>query len=123
MRQAVEALAPQPDVLLVDAVVIPGVRWPQLPVVHGDALCASIAAASVVAKVHRDRLLAELSRRFPVYGFDRHKGYATSEHWQALRHFGPCSQHRLSFEGVLSGSPRPAAPTLSARQGRHRRER
>ncbi len=123
MRQAVEALAPQPEVLLVDAVVIPGQRRPQLPVVHGDALCGSIAAASVVAKVHRDRLLEELSWRFPVYGFERHKGYATAEHWQALRHFGPCPQHRLSFEGVVSGSPRPAAPTPPARQGRHRRER
>jgi len=120
MRQAVEALAPQPEVILVDAVVIPGVRRPQLPVVHGDALCTSIAAASVIAKVHRDALLDGLARRFPVYGFERHKGYATAEHWQALRLFGPCPQHRLSFEGVLSGTPRPPATAPAARDGRRR---
>jgi ribonuclease HII len=110
MRQAVEALAPQPEALLVDAVTIPGVRRPQLPVVHGDALCASIAAASVVAKVHRDRLLTELSRRYPVYGFERHKGYGTAEHWEALRQYGPCPEHRLSFDGVVLGSGMPDAP-------------
>lgn len=110
MRQAVEALFPQPEVLLVDAVTVPGVRPAQLPVVHGDALCASIAAASVVAKVHRDGLLEELARRYPVYGFERHKGYGTAEHWEALRRYGPCPEHRLSFEGVVGGSERPAAP-------------
>ncbi len=106
MRQAVETLSPPPDVLLVDAVTVPGVRRPQLPVVHGDALCASIAAASIVAKVHRDLLLAGLAERYPVYGFEQHKGYGTSEHWDALRRYGPCPEHRLSFEGVVSGTPR-----------------
>ena len=104
MRQAVDALAPPPDALLVDAVTIPGVRRPQLPIVHGDALCASIAAASVVAKVYRDGLLRDLSRRYPVYGFERHKGYGTAEHWEALRLYGPCPEHRLSFDGVVLGA-------------------
>ncbi|MGH9367399.1 MAG: ribonuclease HII [Thermoanaerobaculia bacterium] len=122
MRQAVEALSPQPEVLLVDAVAIPGLSRPQLPVVHGDALCASIAAASIVAKVHRDRLLELLARRYPVYGFERHKGYGTAEHWEALRHYGPCPQHRLSFEGVATGSPRPAPAAPPSRDGRRRRE-
>jgi ribonuclease HII len=107
MRQAVEALSPEPEVLLVDAVTIPGVRRPQLPVVHGDALCASIAAASIVAKVHRDRLLEPLARRYPVYGFERHKGYGTAEHWEALRRYGPCPEHRLSFDGVVLGTEDP----------------
>jgi len=107
MRQAVQALSPEPEAILVDAVRIPGVRRPQLPVVHGDALCASIAAASVVAKVHRDRLLRQLSQRYPVYGFERHKGYGTAEHWEALRQYGPCPEHRLSFDGVVVGSERP----------------
>jgi ribonuclease HII len=101
MRLAIEALSVAPEAILIDAVRIPGVRLPQLPVVHGDALCASIAAASVVAKVFRDRLLDELARAHPVYGFDQHKGYGTPEHWQALRRFGPCPEHRLTYRGVV----------------------
>ena len=100
MRRAVCALDPPPDVLLVDAVRVPGVRMPQLPVVHGDALSLSIAAGSIVAKVHRDRLLDELGRRHPVYGFEAHKGYGTPEHWEALRLYGPCPEHRMTFRGV-----------------------
>jgi ribonuclease HII len=121
MRIAVEALAPEPEILLIDAVAIPGLRRPQLPVVHGDALCGSIAAASVVAKVYRDALLDDLGRRFPAYGFEHHRGYATAEHWQALRRYGPCAEHRLSFEGVLTGMPRPVPPPR--RGGRRRRAR
>ena len=108
MRIAVEALKPEPDAILVDAVSIPGLRRPQLPVVHGDALCAGIAAASIVAKVYRDRLLDDLARTYPAYGFERHKGYGTPEHWEALRAAGPCPEHRLTFHGVvlgLSGAP------------------
>jgi ribonuclease HII len=101
MRRAVMALAPVPDVLLVDAVRVPGVAFPQIPVVHGDALSASIAAASVVAKVHRDRLLDDLARRHPAYGFESHKGYGTPEHWRALRLCGPSSEHRLTYRGVV----------------------
>ena len=120
MRLAVDALTPPAEALLVDAVTIPGVRRPQLPIVHGDALCASIAAASIVAKVHRDALLRDLARRYPVYGFEHHKGYGTSEHWDALRRYGPCPEHRLSFEGVAEGVPRPV-PTVPA--GRRREAR
>ena len=101
MRVAVLSLVPEAEVLLCDAVSVPGIRRPQLPVVHGDALCSSIAAASVIAKVYRDRLLDELSRDYPVYGFERHKGYGTPEHWQALRRYGPCPEHRLSYRGVV----------------------
>jgi len=101
MRQAVASLAPPPDALVVDAVRVPGVRLPQVPIVHGDALSSSVAAASIVAKVHRDALCEEMARRYPVYGFERHKGYGTPEHWEALRRFGPCPEHRLSYRGVV----------------------
>ena len=117
MRRAVLALRPVPDVLLVDAVRVPGVTVPQLPLVHGDALSCSIAAASIIAKVHRDGLLEELSRRHPVYGFEHHKGYGTPEHWDALRRFGPCPEHRLTYRGVI---PEPPADTLESRTGRPR---
>jgi ribonuclease HII len=103
MRIAIESLRPEPDALLLDALTVPGVRRPQLPVVHGDALCSSIAAASVVAKVHRDGLLDELSRRYPFYGFEHHKGYGTPEHWVALDRYGPCPEHRLTYHGVVPG--------------------
>jgi ribonuclease HII len=117
MRRAVLALRPVPDVLLVDAVRVPGVTVPQLPLVHGDALSCSIAAASIIAKVHRDGLLEALGRRHPVYGFEHHKGYGTPEHWDALRRFGPCPEHRLTYRGVL---PEPPAGTLESRTGRPR---
>ncbi|HLN81893.1 MAG TPA: ribonuclease HII, partial [Thermoanaerobaculia bacterium] len=115
MRVAVLALDPQPEAVLVDAVFIPGVRLPQLPIIHGDALCSSVAAASIVAKVERDRLLDELGRRFPVYGFEHHKGYGTPDHWQALSAYGPCAEYRLSYHGVVPeiGEPEPLAPPLT----------
>jgi ribonuclease HII len=103
MRLAVAALSLEPEALLIDAVAIPGVRRPQLPVVHGDALCSSIAAASIVAKVYRDRVMDEMARRHPVYGFEHHRGYGTPEHWHALRLYGPCPEHRLSYHGVVGG--------------------
>jgi ribonuclease HII len=117
MRLAVGLLRPVPDVLLVDAVRVPGVAMPQLPVVHGDALSASIAAASIVAKVHRDGLLEALGRRNPVYGFEQHKGYGTPEHWEALRRYGPCPEHRLTFRGVL---PEPGGQVFGAGTVRRR---
>jgi len=116
MRQAVDGLCPQPDFLLVDAVTVPGQRRPQLPIVHGDALCASIAAASIVAKVYRDRILDEMAQRFPAYGFEKHKGYGTAEHWEALRRYGPCPEHRLSFEGVVLEPERAGPPPRAARR-------
>jgi ribonuclease HII len=110
MRLAIDALDPSPEAVLLDAVAVPGLRLPQLPIVHGDALCASIAAASIVAKVERDRLVRELGRRFPAYGFEHHKGYGTPEHWQALSVNGPCPEHRLSYHGVVAGSDRDFPP-------------
>ena len=116
MRLAVLALDPPPEVLLVDAVAVPGVRIPQLPIVHGDALSASIAAASVVAKVHRDGLLDALAQRYPAYGFEQHKGYGTPEHWDALRLCGPCAEHRLTYHGVIPVPPEPAPERRPARR-------
>jgi ribonuclease HII len=127
MKRAIEALDPPPDALLLDAVAVPGVRRPQLPIIHGDALCSSIAAASIVAKVHRDRLLDELGRRFPVYGFEQHKGYGVPEHWEALRLYGPCPEHRLTYHGVVLGPGDVLAPAGNAqpdpRKTRRRRGR
>lgn len=113
MRIAIELLRPEPEAIVLDAVTVPGIRRPQLPVVHGDALCASVAAASIVAKVHRDGLLDELALRFPAYGFEHHKGYGTPEHWEALRVAGPCPEHRLTYHGVVPGAYGFHLPTLS----------
>jgi ribonuclease HII len=121
MKIAVDGLRPEPDAVLVDAVSIPGLRRPQLPVVHGDALCASVAAASIVAKVHRDKLMDELACRYPAYGFERHRGYGTSDHWKALRLYGPCPEHRLSYHGVVGGiEPEPLIPSRGARKSKAR---
>jgi len=98
MAQAVAALKDEPDFLLVDGRhEIPGVRAPQRPVVKGDSRSLSIAAASIVAKVTRDRMMAVLDREYPAYGFGTHKGYATSEHVAAIARCGPCLAHRKSF--------------------------
>ena len=97
MRSALAALSPGPDFLLIDAVSIPGVSVPSRSIVHGDALSVSIAAASIVAKVSRDRLMEEYDRLYPEYGFARNKGYGTAEHMAALRKYGPCPIHRKSF--------------------------
>jgi ribonuclease HII len=97
MRRAVLALTPQPDHVLVDARTIPGIAAPQTPLVRGDARDGSIAAASIVAKVHRDAIMARLERVHPGYGFVRHMGYATPEHLDALRRLGPSPLHRRSF--------------------------
>lgn len=118
MRAAILALNPQPEALLLDAVAVPGMRLPQLPIIHGDALCSSIAAASVIAKVERDRLLDDLGRRYPAYGFQHHRGYGTSEHWEALSAYGPCSEHRLSYHGVVPGSDEPEPLLTASRRGR-----
>ncbi len=100
MREAIGKLSPAPDVLLVDGRMLPGVTGPQRAIVGGDGRCACIAAASIVAKVVRDRLMKEVGERYPEYGFGRHKGYATREHVACLREFGPCPEHRRSFEPV-----------------------
>jgi ribonuclease HII len=97
MRRAVEALPLRPQHVLVDARAIPGVAVPQNRFNKGDGLDFSIAAASIVAKVHRDALMDELAREHPGYGFERHKGYCTPEHQDAIRRLGPCPIHRTSF--------------------------
>jgi ribonuclease HII len=97
MRRAVEALPVPPQHVLVDARSIPGIDVPQNCFDKGDGLDFSIAAASIVAKVHRDNLMDELAREHPEYGFERHKGYCTPEHQDAIRRLGPCAIHRKSF--------------------------
>jgi ribonuclease HII len=97
MRRAVEALPMPPQHVLVDARSIPGVDAPQNSFNKGDGINFSIAAASIVAKTHRDRLMEELGRAYPGYGFERHKGYCTAEHQNAVRRLGPCAIHRRSF--------------------------
>ncbi len=97
MERALAALSQLPHYLLTDAVRIKSYAGPQEPVIHGDAKCATVAAASIVAKVHRDALLVELDRRHPQYGFAEHKGYATQQHIEALTKHGPCEHHRRGF--------------------------
>ncbi len=97
MERALAALSAQPHFLLTDAVRIRSFAGEQLPVIKGDAKCATVAAASIVAKVHRDALLTELDRLHPEYGFAEHKGYATARHIAALERYGPCVHHRRQF--------------------------
>lgn len=102
MQKAVEALTIKPDLLLIDALRLPSCSIPQQAIIGGDDLSLSIAAASVVAKVTRDRLMVEYDRLYPQYNFKAHKGYGTQEHLRALRAYGPCGIHRMSFRGVVS---------------------
>ena len=102
MQRAVIALIPLPDIVLVDAFRVPDLPMPQRGVKHGDRRCSAIAAASIIAKVTRDRQMVELHARDPRYGFDRHKGYATADHLTAVARFGYSAVHRRSF--------RPSAP-------------
>lgn len=97
MRQAVSGLSVRPELLLNDAVTIPGIDIPQIPIVKGDAKSVSIAAASILAKVTRDRMMVQYDQLFPEYGFARHKGYGTAVHIQALKEHGPCPIHRHTF--------------------------
>jgi len=100
MALAVQALTPIPQMVLVDGHQPLPLTFPQQPVIKGDALCPSISAASILAKVYRDRLMEQWHRRYPQYHFARHKGYATPEHLEALRCWGPCDLHRRTFRGV-----------------------
>lgn len=97
MRQAVSKLSVCPQLLLNDAVTIPQIEIPQVPIIKGDAKSASIAAASIVAKVTRDRLMVEYDKAMPGYGFASNKGYGSSEHIEALKKYGPSPIHRASF--------------------------
>jgi ribonuclease HII len=100
MRYAIEQLSTCPDYLLIDFMQLPAIRIPQKSVVNGDSICLSIAAASIVAKVSRDRLMVELDNQFPGYGLAQHKGYGTPEHLEALQRLGPCPIHRKTFMPV-----------------------
>ena len=97
MNRAISGLELQTDLALIDGNQNREIEMPSRCVIHGDARCASIAAASILAKVSRDHLMLELAEKFPQYGFERHKGYGTKVHYEALRKYGPSPVHRLSF--------------------------
>ena len=108
MRRALAGLSPQPQYVLTDGFPVRGLGIPALAMWKGDEVAACVAAASVVAKVTRDRLMRDLHVRYPVYGFARHKGYSTPSHMRALNTHGPCPEHRRSFANV-GGVARDAA--------------
>jgi ribonuclease HII len=100
MRLALNALGPEPELVLTDFVFLDGLPCPQRNLVDGDQRSATVAAASIIAKVARDGIMEEADREYPQYGFGQHKGYATLTHRAALMAHGPCPLHRLSFAGV-----------------------
>lgn len=100
MERALQALDPHPDYLLLDAISLPRVPLPQKPLIKGDCRSHSIAAASILAKVTRDRMMVELHEKYPHYHFQKHKGYGTKEHLSLLREHGPCDAHRKTFAPV-----------------------
>ena len=102
MRFAVENLLNPPDLLVIDAVSLPSVRIKQFSMIKGESISASIAAASIVAKCERDKIMLEYHRQFPHYNFDRNKGYSTKDHLDMIRLYGPCPIHRKSFQRVMS---------------------
>ena len=102
MRRAVQGLSVEPAYVLTDGYAIEGLGYPNLAVWNGDQVVVSISAASIVAKVTRDRIMRDLDRDFPQYGFAGHKGYITTAHTKALNEYGPCAQHRTSFANVAA---------------------
>lgn len=100
VKHALLALKTSPDFLLIDGLEIPNLGIPQMAIVRGDSLCYSIAAASILAKVERDRLMMRYHQSFPQYGFNSHKGYGTRAHLDRIRLHGPCAIHRRTFKGV-----------------------
>lgn len=100
MYRALDMLSIPPDALLLDALVLHNIHIPQQGIIHGDALALSISAASILAKVTRDRIMCEIDRTLPQYGFAQHKGYGTPEHLRALREFGASSVHRQSYAPI-----------------------
>ncbi len=110
MRRAVDGLRLPPHRVLVDGNRVPGLPMPVAAIVKGDAKVAAISAASILAKVTRDQLCAQLHERFPQYGFDGHKGYPTPEHLAALRAHGPCPEHRRSYAPVRACLPGEGGP-------------
>lgn len=97
MLKALQSLSEPPDFLLVDALLVPDTQVPQKAIIHGDALSISIAAASVIAKYTRDQIMTDYDQQYPGYGFAKHKGYPTREHYEILANKGPTPIHRLSF--------------------------
>jgi ribonuclease HII len=104
MRRALQELGLEPELVLTDWVELRGLPYPQRNLVKGDQRSATVAAASIVAKVTRDRIMEEADREFPQYGFRRHKGYPTDEHRFTLAKHGPCPLHRRGFRGVMSAA-------------------
>lgn len=101
MCDALSRLRPAPDCAVVDAVRLSGFGFPCVPLIRGDCLSYAVACASILAKVERDRMMVELDREYPQYGFAAHKGYSVPEHLEALSAYGPCPVHRLTFRPVL----------------------
>ncbi len=101
MTLAIAALQPAAEYLLIDAIQLRSIRLPQKPLIKGDSISYSIAAASVLAKTYRDELMVKYHDEFPQFGFAGHKGYGAASHFAALREYGPCPLHRRSFRGVL----------------------
>ncbi|MDI6785955.1 MAG: ribonuclease HII [bacterium] len=100
MQKTLSNLLFNPDYILVDALIIPEITIPQKSITHGDQLSHSIACASIIAKVTRDRLMHEYHQEFSLYGFDKHKGYGTKSHIQAIKTYGICKLHRRSFAPI-----------------------
>ncbi len=102
MKAAVADLSINPDCLLIDALFLPDISIPQKAIIKGDLYCFSIAAASIIAKVTRDRIMIEYHKKYPQYNFRFNKGYGTREHREKIEYFGPCEIHRRTFRGVLT---------------------
>lgn len=102
MYAVINELDPKPQAVLIDAVPLPELTMPSISLIGGDAISASIGAASIIAKVERDKLMLEIDQEFPQYGFAKHKGYGTAEHLKAIQQYGPCPIHRTSFEPIKS---------------------
>ena len=100
MMRATAELTPPPEFVVLDAVSLKGLKTPQEPVIKGDSKSASVAAASIIAKYSRDRMMLYYDELYPEYGFSKHKGYGTRAHMEALRKYGPCPIHRSTFKGV-----------------------
>ena len=102
MQYAVEDLSKPPDILVIDALSLPSIPIRQVSIIKGESISASIAAASIVAKFVRDKIMIEYHRQYPQYNFEKHKGYSTKEHLDMIRLYGPCPIHRKSFQRVMS---------------------
>jgi len=102
MQLAVEDLSTPPDILIIDAVSLPSIPIKQLSPVKGESISASVAAASIIAKFVRDKIMLDYHRQYPDYNFKKHKGYSTREHLDMLQVYGPCPIHRKTFHGVMS---------------------